>query len=76
MKEVLKETAVQKEAMAISKDMRELYNAFKDKGVERSEADTAANIAGKNIRALGLVIADKALQRGIVFMEKKTEAIE
>ena len=57
-------TPVQTEAMAVSRDMRELYSKRKDGKVERVDADTLANIAGKNLKALAIVIADQARQDG------------
>ena len=57
-------TPVQTEAMAVSADMRELYSAVKSGKVERADADTRANIAGKNLKALAIVVADQARQDG------------
>jgi len=50
---------VQSEAMAISVDMRRLYEDFKAGGMKREEADTLANISGKNLKALSLMLADQ-----------------
>lgn len=54
-----KVSQVQKEAMAVSADMRDLYSHFKAGNVKREDADTFANIAGKNLKALAIVIADQ-----------------
>lgn len=43
---------------AVSRDMRKLYDDFlNNESVKREAADTAANIAGKNLKAQQLKIA-------------------
>lgn len=70
------QTAVQKEAMAISADMRELYSNFKSQAVDRGAADTLANIAGKNLKALALVVADQLREDGHLQIIAKTRTLE
>ena len=50
---------VQSEARAISSDMRELYESFKAGTTKREDADTLANISGKNLKALSIMLADQ-----------------
>lgn len=50
---------IQSEARQISADMRKLYNRFEKGEVKREEADTMANISGKNLKALSIQLADK-----------------
>ena len=70
-----RETAVTREALAISKDMRELYSEFKGKNIERVDADSLANIAGKNIRALAIVLTEQALQKGFISLENRVKEL-
>lgn len=70
------QTAVQKEALAISADMRALYDAFKSKTIDRGDADTFANIAGKNLKALAVVIADQMREDAHLNMMSKMKTIE
>lgn len=57
-----KENAVEEEAFAISADMRELYERAKKREIQREEADTLANIAGKNLKALSTILVFRALE--------------
>lgn len=50
---------VQSEARAISADMRELYENFKSGKTLREDADTLANISGKNLKAIAIMLADQ-----------------
>lgn len=54
-----KQTVVQDEASAISRDMRELYDELRAGGMKGKDADSLANVAGKNLKALAIIIADK-----------------
>jgi hypothetical protein len=56
---------VQSEAQAISRDMRALYEQFKSGGIEREDADTLANISGKNLKAIAIMYADNIYQDGL-----------
>ena len=47
------------EASAISRDMRDLYESFKSGETTREGADTLANISGKNLKAISIVLADQ-----------------
>lgn len=69
-------TPVQDEAMQVSADMRVLYNDFNAKRIDRSQADTLANIAGKNLKALSLVIADQLRADGHLQLIERTKVIE
>lgn len=76
MKTKAKVTPVQTEAMVISADMRELYSKVKAGDVERVNADTLANIAGKNLKALAIVVADQARQDGHLSLIHRIGATE
>jgi len=65
--------AVQKEAMAVSADMRELHSNFKTRKIERADADTTANIAGKNLKALAIVIAGETFLDGHLSLVHRIE---
>ena len=56
---------VQSESIAISKDMRNLYEDFKAGAIKREDADTLANISGKNLKALSLMLADQMRLDGL-----------
>jgi hypothetical protein len=71
-----KSNTVQQEAMAVSNDMRELYSLFKAGVVDRNDADSLANIAGKNLKALSIVIADQMREDGHIQMISKMKTIE
>lgn len=47
------------EAKAISKDMRQLYDAFRTGQISRESAETLVNIAGKNLKAITIMLADE-----------------
>ena len=72
----MNENTVQQEAMTVSADMRELYSKFKSGAVDRGDADTMANIAGKNLKALAIVIADKMREDGHVKLMSQMKTIE
>ena len=67
---------VQQEAWAVSKDMRKLYQEFSSGSIKREDADTQANIAGKNLKALSLVIADQMRQDDQLHVISRTKALE
>ena len=50
---------VQSESRAISADMRALYESFKSGETKREDADTLANISGKNLKAISIMLADQ-----------------
>lgn len=66
---------VQEEAARVSTDMRELYDEFRAGGVKRDDADTAANIAGKNLKSLAIIIADKLRETDQLTFAAKAKAI-
>lgn len=68
-------TTVQSEAKAISNDMRQLYEGFKLGTIKREDADTLANISGKNLKAISIMLADQIRMDGlrIVAAPKETE---
>jgi hypothetical protein len=70
-----KVSIVQSEATEISKDMRNLYREFKAGTVEREAADTLANIAGKNLKALSIVLADQMRLDGQIAYENKVKLV-
>lgn len=57
-------SVIRPEAEAISRDMRKLYADFSAGSVPRETADTLANIAGKNLKALSLILADQIRMGG------------
>jgi hypothetical protein len=67
---------VQVEATNVSNDMRQLYSDFKSGAVQREDADTLANIAGKNLKALSLIIADQIRADGHLSMVQRIGALE
>jgi hypothetical protein len=69
-------TPVQTEAAQISKDMRDVFNRFKDGGLKREDADTLANISGKNIKALSLIVADQMREDAHRALLHKLNAID
>lgn len=62
--------SVKSEASAISNDMRELYNSFKGGNIERDVADTLANISGKNLKAISIILASELMEQNLL---EKTE---
>lgn len=51
-----------KESMErVAKNMAELYQDLKKRQIERAEADSLANVAGKELKAVQLDIADEYL---------------
>jgi hypothetical protein len=50
---------VEREAEVVSEDMKKLYVDFASGKVKREDADTAANIAGKNLKAISIVLANR-----------------
>lgn len=56
---------VQSESLLISADMRKLYERFENGELKREDADTLANISGKNLKALSLILADKMFMQGL-----------
>jgi len=67
------------EAEQISKDMRDLYTEFgsgKQTNEERANADTLANITGKNLKALSVMLANRALASGMLSLTGKAKLIE
>ena len=73
--------SVQSESLLVSRDMRKLYEQFEAGALKREDADTLANIAGKNLKALSLILADKIFSRELRVvsgseppkLDKKTE---
>lgn len=63
------------EAAEISRDMRALYDRALDRGVQREEADTLANIAGKNLKALSLMLAYRMVENESLGVIKKAERL-
>ena len=59
------ELTVQSESRAISRDMRELYESFKAGETKREDADTLANISGKNLKAISIMLADQIRTDGL-----------
>jgi len=68
--------AVDSEAGAVSADMRMLYSQFKSGDVKREDADTLANIAGKNLKALSIILAHKMLENESASVFARAIALE
>lgn len=64
---------VQSEARAISADMRELYENFKNGKTLREDADTLANISGKNLKAIAIMLADQFRTDGMLRIKRQIE---
>jgi hypothetical protein len=70
------ESNIQKKAWLLSDSMFDLQKKFKAGLVEREDADTEANIVGKNLKALSIIWADQMRQDAHVRIKEKIEAIE
>lgn len=70
------QTSVQNEAWAISADMRSMFDEFRSGGMKREDADTGANLAGKNLKALSIVLADQMRLDGQLTLAVKAKAIK
>ena len=70
------EMTVQQRALEVSDNMRELHESFKLGKTKREDADTVANINGKNLKALSIIIADQMREDGHLQIISKIEAIE
>lgn len=66
---------VQSESLLISADMRKLYEQFEAGAIKREDADTLANISGKNLKALSLVLADKIFSQGLKVVSEVPKSI-
>lgn len=60
------------ELQAISKDMRTLFDSFRAGKCERADADTAANIAGKNLKAQQLITANAIYNDAVTHRVERT----
>jgi len=69
-------TPVMIEATAISADMRKFITQFQAGEIKREDADTLANISGKNLKALAIILADKALQDGHFAMNSRMKLLK
>jgi hypothetical protein len=58
--------SVKSEATAISQDMRDLYNSFKNGNIDREAADTLANISGKNLKAISIMFASEVMEQNLI----------
>lgn len=66
---------VQSEARAISADMRELYENFKNKAIPREDADTLANISGKNLKAISILQTDQIHSEAMLRIRSTTQRL-
>lgn len=49
---------IKSETLAISRDLRRLYDEYKNGTIPREKAETLANIAGKNLRAQAILLIE------------------
>lgn len=56
---------IRAETTLISEDLRALYNGYKDGLLSREQAETLANIAGKNLRAQAILLVERAVSRPV-----------
>jgi hypothetical protein len=70
------ESKIQEKAWLLSNSMFELQKKFKAGLIEREDADTEANIVGKNLKALSIIWADQMRQDAHTRIMERVEAIE
>lgn len=61
--------SIKSETQAISKDLRALYDDFKNNKISRDDAETLANIAGKNLRAQAILLIESQTVKNIKYVE-------
>ena len=61
--------SIKSETQAISQDLRQLYNDYKDSKISREMAETLANIAGKNLRAQAILLIENETVKGFKQVE-------
>jgi tyrosine-protein phosphatase YwqE len=64
---------IKSETLAISRDLRKLYDDFKDKRISRETAETLANIAGKNLRAQAILLVESEIGKQPTLIESADE---
>ena len=65
-KEMTKLITLKSEAQSISDDMRALYDSFKAGHIGRDAADTLANISGKNLKAISIILAAEVIEQKLL----------
>lgn len=71
MEEMTLEMTLRARAIEVSDNMRELHRDFRSGAMKREDADTVANINGKNLKALAIVIADRMCERAYLDADMK-----
>ena len=61
---------VRSETLAISRDLRKLYDDYKNSKISRDTAETLANIAGKNLRAQAILLIENESIKGMKIIEQ------
>lgn len=62
------------ELLQISRDMRSLYNAMSGGTIEREDADSRANVAGKNLKAIQILTARQIFMSNQIIRIDKLES--
>jgi hypothetical protein len=64
---------IKSETRAISQDLRELYNDYRNKKISRECAETLANIAGKNLRAQAILLIENERTDSLITINEVSE---
>ena len=56
---------IKTDTLAVSNDLRKLYDKYRDKQIPREEAETLANIAGKILRAQAILMVEDERNKGL-----------
>lgn len=67
---------INKQAMLVYTDSRELYAEFRQKKIKREDCDTGTNVLGKSLKSLAIATATIALERAHEYSLFKMGAIE